>query len=570
MISKDRNWLMTGWFAKAILCFIMVIPILGAGQNADIIENKWAWNLIGLDSSFKKLPGKKILRVAIIDDAFDIEKTNLKNFIDTNKAEIPGNDFDDDNNGKTDDFTGWDFANNDNNVQPPVAKSKTVFHGTKVVDIFIQSISIILQNPAATIRILPIKANADNSQNNYITDGYKGIEYALSRQVDMIVCSWSFFELKENEQALLAKAQKQGVVIVASAGNLLYEQPQYPASFPWVISVAATDRNMHKQAISNFGQGVDISSPGDSLVVVSTNPTQPPAYISATSAAAPLAAGVIAAISSAFPQLLPQDAERAIKNSALPIDSLNGTYAGKLGAGMIQVPGIIHYINSAQPATLYTQPKAHLNLSALAAGDQYTIAPYGKYKSIKLKMQPGATAENGIAVKWVYNGSTKDTLLTPTQLLYPLELKAEKIWVKKNDSRTKAKAPTVWWYYEVQTTDSSTLYCNATTNVEGSEGDIEDGSGAASYTGRCDCKWLIKVPEGKRIQFNFTGMDLEARKDQVYIFNGVLTNAPILAIFSGQKIPPVVTSWGNSALVWFISNETHHGKGWKLHYTAVD
>ena len=561
---------MTGWFEKAILCFIIASPIIVAGQNSDISVNQWAWNQIGIDNSFKKIPGKKIYRIAIIDDAFDIEKTSLANFLDTNKAEIPGNDFDDDGNGKTDDFTGWDFANNDNKVQPPAAKSKTVFHGTKVADIFLQTISRILENPTSVIRILPIKANADNSQNNYITEGYKGIEYALSRKVDMIVCSWSFFEMNENEQALLTRAQKQGIIIVASAGNLLYEQPQYPASFPWAISVAATDRNRHKQAISNFGQGIDISAPGDSLMVLSTLPNQPPAYISATSAAAPVAAGVIAAISSAYPQLLPQDAERAIKNSALPIDSLNGTYAGKLGAGMIQVPAIINYITEGKQASIYTQPKAYLNLSALAATDQYTIAPYGKYKSIKLKMQPGAKAENDIAVKWVNNGITKDTVLTPNQLLYPLELTAEKIWVTKNNARKNATAQPVWWYYEVQTTDSSTLYCNGTTNVEGIEGDIEDGSGAESYTGRCDCKWLIKVAEGKKIQFNFTEMDAEARKDQVYIFNGQLTNAPILAIFSGQKIPPIVTSWGNVALVWFISNETQHGKGWKLHYKAVD
>ena len=169
----------------------------------------------------------------------------------------------------------------------------------------------------------------------------------------------------------------------------------------------------------------------------------------------------------------------------------------------------------------------------------------------------------------VNNGAIQDTILTPAQLQYPLELTAEKIWVK-NDSKTNATSELIWWYYEVQTTDSNALYCNGITNVEASEGDIEDGSGAELYAGRCDCKWLIKVPEGKKIQFNFTEMDLEAKKDQVYIFNGLLRNAPILAIFSGQKIPPIVTSWGNMALVWFISSETHHGKGWKLHYTAID
>ncbi len=561
--GKDRIF-------RAFLCIVFGFPIFCFCQNAKLSTSTAAFKLVGLDSSFKKIAGKKTIRVAIIDDAFDIDNSSLSVFIDANKAEIPGNGFDDDGNGKTDDYTGWDFANNDNDVRPPAAKSKTIFHGTRVADIFVQAILAILENPSATIKILPLKANADNSQNNYITDGYKAIQYAMAMKVDMIVCSWSFFELKENEQALLEKAKTQGVIMVASAGNLLYEQPQYPASFPWVINVAAVSNALHKHPASNFGQGIDISAPGDSLMVYATAANLPPAYISATSAAAPFAAGIIAAISSAFPQLEAAGVDRAIKNSAMAIDSLNSQYSGKLGAGIINVPGIINYLTTDKVFTTFTQPKAYMDLNALPAGETYTITPFGKYKSIKLVMQPGTAPKKNIAVKWLYNDVLSDTLLTPAQIPYPLTLKADKLWVQHSGMDKKSGIGKALWYYEVQTTDSSTLYCSGTTNVEGIEGDIADGSGEANYTGRCDCKWLIKVPEGKKIRINFTDMDLEARKDQVYIFNGLQTNAPIAAIFSGQKIPPVITSWGNMVLVWFISNETNHGKGWKLHYKAVD
>ena len=559
-----------GLIFRTFLCIVFGFPIFCYCQDAKISTNAAAFKMIGVDSSFKKLEGKKSIRVAIIDDAFDIDNSSLSFFLDANKAEIPGNGFDDDGNGKTDDYSGWDFANNDNDVRPPAAKLKTIFHGTKVADIFVQAISAVLQNPSATIKILPIKANADNSQNNYITDGYKAIQYALAMKVDMIVCSWSFFELKENEQALLEKARAHGVIIVASAGNLLYEQPQYPASFHWAINVAAVDNDLHKHPASNFGQGIDISAPGDSLMVFASAANQPPAYISATSAAAPFAAGIIAAISSAFPQLEAAEVDRAIKNSAIAIDSLNGQYSGKLGAGIINVPGLINYLTSGKVPTTYTQPKAYLDLEALPAGETYTIMPFGKYKSIKLVMQPGMVPEENIAVKWLYNEARKDTVLTPAQIPYPLTLKADKLWVQHSGMDKRNGTGKALWYYEVQTTDSSTLYCTGTTNIEGTEGEIADGSGDANYTGRSDCKWLIKVPEGKKIQINFTEMDLEARKDQVYIFNGLQTNAPIAAIFSGQKIPPVVTSWGNMVLIWFISNETNHGKGWELHYKAVD
>ena len=555
---------------STMVFFCISLSQFSFSQTTHVPANDWAYSLSGIDSNFKKIPGKKVFRVAIIDDAFDIEKTSLLNFLDTNNAEIPGNGTDDDGNGKTDDYTGWDFADNDNNVQPPLAKSKTVFHGTKVADIFIQTIGRILQNPQVAIRILPIKANADISQNNYITEGYKGIAYALAMKVDMIVCSWSFFELKENEQALLEKAKQQGVIMLGSAGNFLYEQPQYPASFPWVISVAAINRNLLKQSASNFGQGIDIAAPGDSLVVSPVGLNLPRAYISATSAATPFVAGVVAAISSAYPQLMPVDVDRVIKNSAMPLDSLNGLYSGKMGAGIIQVKGMIDYLSKGDDFRTFNQSKAYLNLSSLPAGKNYTLTPYGNYRGVKLMMPPGTVVHHNFHVKWLYNGTTKDTVLTPKQMLYPLVLKAEKIWVEKQGADNGDATLPAWWYYEVQTTDSSTLYCNGTADIEGTEGFIEDGSGAGGYTGRSNCKWLIKVPEGKKIKFEFTEMDLEAKKDQVYIFNGLQTNAPILAIFSGQKPPPLVTSWGNMALVWFISNETNHGKGWKLHYTAVD
>ncbi|MES2775700.1 MAG: S8 family serine peptidase [Bacteroidota bacterium] len=566
---KERQLTMMA-LAGIMVFFCMCLSQFSFAQKMLVQANDWAYGLAGIDSNFKKVTGKKIFRVAIIDNAFDIDKTNLLNFLDTNYAEIPGNGFDDDGNGKTDDYMGWDFADNDNNVQPPPSKSKPLVHGTKVADIFIQTISRILENPRLDIRILPIKANADISQNNYITEGYKGIAYALSMKVDMIITSWSFFELKESEQSLLEKAKQQGVIMVGSAGNFLYEQPQYPASFPWVINVAALDRNLLKQPASNFGQGIDIAAPGDSLVVIHLGPDQPPAYLSATSAATPLAAGVIAALSSAFPQLLASDIDRVIKNSAKPLDSINWMYSGKMGAGIIQAQGMVDYLTNGESAPTFTQPKGYLNLSSLTAGKNYTLAPVGNYKDIRLMMPPGTVIDHDVHIKWRHNETTKDTILTPKQMLYPLVLRAEKIWVEKQAAATGVVTTPAWWYYEVQTTDSSILYCNGTIDIEGTEGFIEDGSGAAGYTGRSNCKWLIKVPEGKKIKFEFTEMDLEIKKDQLYIFNGVHTNATILAIFSGPKPPPIVTSWGNMALIWFISSETNHGKGWKLHYTAVD
>jgi hypothetical protein len=41
-------------------------------------------------------------------------------------------------------------------------------------------------------------------------------------------------------------------------------------------------------------------------------------------------------------------------------------------------------------------------------------------------------------------------------------------------------------------------------------------------------------------------------------------------MFSGNELPPEITSWGNEVLVWFATNDKVHGQGWKLNYEVVD
>jgi cell wall-associated protease len=58
-----------------------------------------------------KNPTQQII-VAIIDEGIDINHSYLKNYIWTNKKEIPNNNIDDDKNGYIDDINGWNFVGN--------------------------------------------------------------------------------------------------------------------------------------------------------------------------------------------------------------------------------------------------------------------------------------------------------------------------------------------------------------------------------------------------------------------------------------------------------------------------
>jgi len=44
----------------------------------------------------------------------------------------------------------------------------------------------------------------------------------------------------------------------------------------------------------------------------------------------------------------------------------------------------------------------------------------------------------------------------------------------------------------------------------------------------------------------------------------------LIAKFSGNNKPPIITSSSNEILLWFISDDTITGKGWEINYSWVD
>jgi hypothetical protein len=220
------------------------------------------------------------------------------------------------------------------------------------------------------------------------------------------------------------------------------------------------------------------------------------------------------------------------------------------------------------------QPKAYIDLQQLDALNPVKVIPTGKYKNLKFLLQsvPSAppAALPDIRATIFKEGTRRDTLLRKERLRVPFLVSADSLYVyPAGDRKRTTPIQAAWWYYEVVTVDSSALFCgNTVTDIRGDEGTIEDGSGDLNYTGRNDCKWQITVPEGKKIRLSFEAFDTEPKLDQVYIFNGNSTKDPILAIFSGHSLPPVISSWGNTVLVWFLTSEENNFKGWKMHYTA--
>lgn len=91
---------------------------------------------------------------------------------------------------------------------------------------------------------------------------------------------------------LLQSASRQGVLILAAAGNTPTTAPTYPAAYPEVIAVTAGDRTGQIAPYANRGDFVDLVAPGVSIVYFNGQPF----YVSGTSAATAFATGLAAGL----------------------------------------------------------------------------------------------------------------------------------------------------------------------------------------------------------------------------------------------------------------------------------
>ena len=104
-------------------------------------------------------------------------------------------------------------------------------------------------------------------------------------------------------------------VVIAAGNNNQDVINTSPGRVKEAITVAASDINDTKAAISNFGPGIDIWAPG--VNVTSTWNDGGIRTYTGTSMATPYVSGLIAYLLGLDPSLSPAQVETAIKNTAL-------------------------------------------------------------------------------------------------------------------------------------------------------------------------------------------------------------------------------------------------------------
>ena len=518
-----------------------------------------------------KYPLARPIVVAVVDDGFRLTHKAIKDYLYSNKNEIPGNRVDDDRNGYVDDIAGWDAADNDNDVSIPTGKESYFYHGTMIAGIITQIAEKCFGASAPErIKILPVKVMMDKSQKPVIDKGYEGIEYAVKAGADIIVCAWSGGKYDPDlYQRIFDEAERKGIMIIGAAGNFYSEQTDPPASISTVLSVGAIDTLFKKTVSSNYGKKVDLVAFGSNVYAPHPFKNYTYTYGEGTSSAVAMVGGCAAVLKAIQPSASIRQLVMALENTAFPVDSFNRYYGGKLGAGLPDMVAAVKYLE------IKTGRGEFFN-SGRSKGDiiidkssrpPWQISPSGGFRGFWFSL---ASLWKASSTSQLIFFSSDTVYAHYSSQNFPAKVFVPGVAVRVDYTGDRSKEPLVL-SYSSDPTDSTTLYCKDIQYFENSNGIITDGSGDADYANNCACKWQITVPEGKRVHLDFTEMDTEPNVDFVWMYDGVeALKENMIAQFSGHTLPPIVTSRSNQVLVWFITDGKNTGKGWKLHYTAVD
>lgn len=303
-LSKDTEYIEANYIYRA-----------SAVPNDPQYNKQWNFRAINVEQAWDETKGAGVT-VAVIDTGVSqVPDLKLTKFVE-----------------------GYDFVNNKDDA------SDDNGHGTHVAGTIAQSTDngYGVAGIAYEASIMPLKV-LSGSGGGEIADIAEAIKFAADHDADIINMSLGGGGDSHMMKEAIAYAHSKGVTIIAAAGNEGRNAASYPARYPDVISVSATDAAGEKASYSNFGAGVDIAAPGGSgtsetgrIIQNTVNPaTGETVFVGfqGTSMAAPHVAGVAALIRATGVDS-PEEIADILKQSSRKVkeDRLNHFGTGHLDA----------------------------------------------------------------------------------------------------------------------------------------------------------------------------------------------------------------------------------------------
>lgn len=235
-----------------------------------------------------------------------------------------------------------DFAGRPNvvllNPQRVGAPGTGGYHGTEVASTAAAAVNGVGAEgayPDAALRVFDLR---DDLADSAVVEG---IDAALAAGPSVINLSLGGTEPSRAEYEATQLAFGSGSLVVASAGNELEEgnPTLYPASFPHVLTVGATDRDDRPTVFSSSGPAVDLSAPGQDIPF--QDPRDPAAYdlVAGTSFSAPIVTAVAAWVRTVRGTMTVGQLADLLRNGARDVDARG--YDERTGFGIVDVPATI-------------------------------------------------------------------------------------------------------------------------------------------------------------------------------------------------------------------------------------
>ena len=197
----------------------------------------------------------------------------------------------------------------------------------------------------------------------YYSDIASAITYAADNGAKVMNISIAGSSSSWTLQNAVDYAWGKGAVIIAAAANESTSTPYYPAACDNVVAVAATDSNDNLASFSNYGDWIDLSAPGTSIVTTNNGGGYGSWY--GTSFSSPITAGVAALMFSENPGLTNTDLVSLLNSSTddLGASGFDSTY----GHGRVNAYQAVLAAMNADTETDTTAPS--VSISAPTDGD---------------------------------------------------------------------------------------------------------------------------------------------------------------------------------------------------------
>lgn len=363
---------------KALLAFVAGLPGVALAQHDHhlslratfpddpLFPAQWQWHNDGVNgtvadadvdapeaweiSSGGVTPDGDTIVVAVIDDGVRLRHPDLAPNLWRNHGEIPNNHVDDDDNGYTDDYYGWNTAFENGQVD-------LGFHGTQVAGILAArgGNATGVAGMAGHARIMPIVGGAGLESEVIQAYAYalaqrRAYNQSNGRKGAFIVAtnsSWGVDGLSYQDAPVwcgfYGHLGQAGMINCAATANRDWnvdEAGDMPTSCPspFLISVTASNSGDQRGEAAYGPLSVDLAAPG--IGVLTTSPGDTYALASGTSYASPLVAGIAALLYaapcsglSALAKAAPAQAALAVKQLILEGADTLPQLAGSLSSG---------------------------------------------------------------------------------------------------------------------------------------------------------------------------------------------------------------------------------------------